>query len=246
MKNQANGLFTISRRRFTRIGSGVLFSLPFLSACSKIQQKEEQSSQASSSPMPAEACGFSTKLAPGIEEHIPPMGLTDGSLDIAAYDALEENQISANKWQYELGSFGNINKVMVMVTNEKDLYTQYYSLIGKPICEPQNIVIKLWLQELVGSDYKPVNTSLPPEVVISSPGKLHMEINERLAKKRTKHPYRPWKYEHEGNGYAKHFRIGVLDISSTNCPGTAGLAHWVTRDLDHYQIWIFGPDIDPH
>jgi hypothetical protein len=237
-----NNLFMISRRQFTRIGSGALFSLPFLTACSKPQP--QSNSNVPEPAMPADARGFITKLPTGVEEHIPPMGITDGSLDLTLYDAFNpiDGTESSGRWLYKAPNFGNIKKVMVMVTNETNLYTQYYSLIGNPICDPRDVDIKLWFDVRQGSTYKKADTSLPPDVHISSPGMLQMDINERLTRKRTKHPYRPWKYEHEGNRYGEqHFRIGVLDISSGNCPQGA---HWVTRDFDHYQIWIFGPDID--
>jgi hypothetical protein len=240
MTDRSNHLFAMSRRRFSRIGSAALFSLPFISACTKRDQTP---------PLPGEARGFSTKLVEGVEEHIPPMGLTDGSLDFSlynAFDPIDGDDLGGGRWRYKIPGFGNIKKVAVMMTNEENLYVHYYANIGKPVCDPRNFEIKLWLQERMGSNYKPIDMTKPPEVVISSPGMLQIEINEKLARKRTKHPYRPWKYEHEGNGYSNnHFRIGALDITSSNCPEGAGSARWVTRDLDHYQIWIYGPDI-PH
>ena len=155
MTDRSNPLFTMSRRRFSRIGSVALFSLPFISACTKPREDQPPpQSSPSPSPLPAEARGFSTKLVEGIEEHIPPMGLTDGSLDFSLKDRFDPpagEKITVNgvdRWRYKIPGFGNIKKVMVMVTNEQNLYTQYYSYIGKPMCDPSNFVIKLWLQEL--------------------------------------------------------------------------------------------------
>jgi hypothetical protein len=172
------------------------------------------------------------------------MTLSDGSLEMNLYAKFDDGVRDGNVWRYRMPNFGNIKKVMVVVTNEQDLFASYGALIGPPLCNARNIMIKLWLHKRTGSIYSTVNTSLPPDIIISSPGELQMQVNEQLALSETRHPYRRHRYGHPGMTYGTdHFKIGALDIISTGCSEELGYAHWESRELDHIWIQIFGPDI---
>ena len=238
-----------SRRNFAKSAIAALVAIPFLSSAMSGQRKRRGATQRKliHLPAPPQTDGFNNRPVPGIEEHIPPLELTDGSLEINMYERFDVDdgeQIGARKWRYKKANFGNIKKVKIMVTNEVDLTLPYWCWYGPPYCTPQNVVVKIWLQEKesASNHYKPINMSLSPEIVVNGSGQLQLEINEKLAKNpKQKHPYRPYKYAHKGDGYGEHFRIGGIEVSSSNC----GICRWTTRDFDHYQIQIFGPDIDP-
>jgi hypothetical protein len=249
MKDQSKNLET-SRRQFAKAAAAALVALPFVSNTMGAQQKVARKRKATllRLPIPPQAQGFQRRPSPGVEEHIPPMTLSDGSLEINLYERFDIDdgeQIGEKRWLYKKSSFGKIKKAMVMVTNEEDFITPYYSLFGPPFCNLENFQLKLWLQEKESASnaYKPISMSNPPDVIIGGDGMLQMEINEKLTKpSKSKHPYRPYKYEHQGESYSQHFRVGAIELNSTTC----GLSRWITRDFDHYRIQIFGPDIDPN
>ena len=217
MKQESNDLFTTSRRGFATGAAAALISGAFVSTLHGAQKKTKSQKSRALSISP-KTKGFRKNLDGGIEEHIPPMTLNDGSFEMNLHGRFNTPTRVGNVWQYRLPSFGNITKVMVIVTNEQELFTSYGALIGPPLCNARNIVIKLWLHKREGSVYGAVNTTLPPDVIISSPGELQMQINEELARSDARHPHRTNRYVHPGATYGEaHFKIGALEISSSGC-----------------------------
>src|SRR5690349_17866348 len=114
MKDQPIILGKTSRRQFTLAATAALLAAPLIRAADPQRSATPSRKRKSMRlPAPPRAHGFSRILSPGIEEHIPPMTLTDGSLEINCYDRFDnENgvQIGAGMWRYQKSSFGNIKK----------------------------------------------------------------------------------------------------------------------------------------
>src|SRR5436309_5851498 len=103
MKDQPTVFGTTSRRQFTRAAAAALIAAPLIRAAGG--QRTAPRSRKSKSmrlPPPPRVHGFTRMLSPGVEEHIPPMTLTDGSLEINCYDRFDNDngvQIGASTWR---------------------------------------------------------------------------------------------------------------------------------------------------
>lgn len=254
MENDSEIKTSKSRRDFTQIAATGLLALPFLSFGvfgQKPGRRTERKPVRLAAPRDMRTEGFTTLPKGGAEEHIPPMTLESGSVQIdihQTFDQIDGTQ-SGSKWRYEKSDFESINKVTVLVTNELDLSTPWSCLYGPPKFTPRDVGLKIWLQEREAQatgKYLPlldmgVLVTLPPQLILWDAGSdvLRIETDKRFVRTTTKHPRRPNRYTHDG--YTRHLRIGAIEIfSSSHAP-----ERWITRDYDLFRIQVYGKGL-PH
>jgi hypothetical protein len=219
-----------SRRQFTKIVTGAMIAVPTLvslSCTSKQQQQQQPCPPVGQNPRPKDPtidnC-FSTGGG-GTEEHIPPMGITDGSsLLVETTGELEKKgDYYEEKAPKDEDKLGDIESVIVITESAKDPYVSFkrYWIL------PPNSQLLLWyqnLKEMPGSDecdYEP--TTFDPEkpaVRIQGGNRdagrpLRMSFPKDLKPKekthKCKHPHRYRQADNPGPA-GRHFRIGQWRI----------------------------------
>src|ERR1044072_1851679 len=147
MPNKKNLEAISSRRQFTKIAASAMIAVPTLVSLSCKSTSPQSSPPAGQDLRPTtptvDQC-FST--GGGVEEHIPPMGITDGSsLLLETTGELEKKgQYYEEKNPSDEDRLGDINTVIVITEIAKSPYliVNRYSIL------PPNSQLFLWYQNL--------------------------------------------------------------------------------------------------
>ena len=262
MPNKENQDLKTSRRSFTKIATTALVALPALVSwsCKKTPPSPPDNRQPTT---PTKDICFSSG---GVEEHIPPMGVTDGgSLILETTGEIEKNgSYYVQKAPADEDRLGDITKVTVITETASRPYlsvNRYYVL-------PPNAQLFLWYQRLKPNpgtnecDFEAISFDpAHPDVTIQGGNKtanrpLRMSFPEDLKPKEKTHKCkRPHKYvQPDKSGSQGHFRIGqwrlvdggknvIKDIFGNPFEDSVNNA---TTIPEHFSIYIDFDHYDPN
>jgi len=224
MPNRENQDLKTSRRSFTKIATTALVALPALVSWSCKKTPPPPPDNGPPTTPTTDVC-FSSG---GVEEHIPPMGVTDGgSLILETTGEIEKkSNYYEQKNPADEDRLGDITKVTVIT----ETATKPYLTVNRYYVLPPNSQLLLWYQRLKQNpgndecDFEPIKfDEVPPDVTIQGGNKaagrpLRMSFPEDLKPKEKTHKCkRPHKYtQPDKSGSQGHFRIGQWRLVDGN------------------------------
>ncbi|HEX5731260.1 MAG TPA: hypothetical protein VF131_00385 [Blastocatellia bacterium] len=244
MKRHSNSKQKQTRRDFTKSVAATLACSPIVAFADTKCKKERKYV---TTGMPQKLCGCD--YVPHLErtEHIPPVGVSGGSLQINIKHILTPKEGSAeHPYKYviekqnlpraeQYGSIAMIWVITEVLRGNKGSFYDYYYTFPKAY----NAQLRLWLQDILKDDGSEMQR-LPntPHVVIKGGAvvdgqkSLSIEIDQPINAKASNSPMRPRKYKHKG--HAKEFRIGKWDIVD----GNGRPSGFSETGLDDYKFMI--------
>lgn len=174
--------------------------------------------------------------ARNLRDHIPPMTLTDGSLELETplFSEEEHNQPGNRPHKYKNNGFNHIYKIRLWnITEETSYISQTPELNG-------GWRLHIWLEQLRNGTYERVPSTVPgePQLVIKGTS-LEIESDKELKDPRpTNLPDRPSKYDYPSYSDA-HFRIAQVWACKGNCTGSNKIVLPLRNDRTLVHIKIF-------